>query len=128
MAVSHSNCLFCHLPSERIVFDASHHWVIRDAYPVTTGHTLIISKRHAETWFDLTDEEQAELNHLLCDQREQLLKQDASITGFNIGMNCGEAAGQTVMHCHIHLIPRFQGDSKNTRGGVRGVTPEKQTY
>ncbi|PWK47912.1 diadenosine tetraphosphate (Ap4A) HIT family hydrolase [Pleionea mediterranea] len=110
------------------MFDASHHWVIRDAYPVTTGHTLIISKRHAETWFDLTDEEQAELNHLLCDQREQLLKQDASITGFNIGMNCGEAAGQTVMHCHIHLIPRFQGDSKNTRGGVRGVTPEKQTY
>ena len=64
MAVSHSNCLFCQLPSERIVHDASHHWVIRDAYPVTTGHTLIISKRHAETWFDLTDEEHGELNHI----------------------------------------------------------------
>jgi diadenosine tetraphosphate (Ap4A) HIT family hydrolase len=122
------DCLFCHLPSERIIGESNGFWVIRDAYPVTPGHTLVIPKRHTETWFDLTDAERAEANRILCEQRQTLCREDQSISGFNIGMNCGVSAGQTIFHCHIHLIPRRDGDSQNPRGGVRGVIAEKQTY
>lgn len=123
-----TDCLFCHLPDERVVEQNDLLVVVRDAYPVTEGHTLIIPKRHAETWFDLTPEEQADINQTLKTQRTQLQQHDQTITGFNIGMNCGESAGQTVMHCHVHLIPRRDGDSENPRGGVRGVIVEKQGY
>ena len=95
---------------------------------MTEGHTLIIPKRHAETWFDLTEQEQSEVNHLLSNQRKELLQLHPDISGFNIGMNCCESAGQTIFHCHIHLIPRRDGDCDNPRGGVRGVIPEKQQY
>jgi len=122
------DCFFCNLPKERIVSESIRFWIIRDAYPVTEGHTLIIPKRHAETWFDLTEQEQAEVNHLLASQRKELLELYPDISGFNIGMNCGESAGQTIFHCHIHLIPRRDGDCENPRGGVRGVIPHKQQY
>ena len=121
-------CFFCNLPKERIVSESNLFRVIRDAYPVTEGHTLIIPKRHAETWFDLTEQEQSEVNHLLSKQRKELIELYPDITGFNIGMNCGESAGQTIFHCHIHLIPRRDGDCENPRGGVRGVIPQKQQY
>lgn len=95
---------------------------------MTEGHTLIIPKRHAETWFDLTEQEQSEVNHLLQNQRDELQQVYSDISGFNIGMNCGESAGQTIFHCHIHLIPRRDGDCENPRGGVRGVIPQRQQY
>ena len=102
--------------------------VIEDAYPVTKGHHLIIPKRHVLTWFDLNSDERAALDKLLHQQRKVLLASDPSITGFNIGINCGEDAGQTIPHCHVHLIPRRHGDTEDPRGGVRGAIPTKQHY
>lgn len=122
------SCIFCEMEDSRIIDSNELFYAIRDGFPVTEGHTLFIPKRHAKTWFDLTEAEQQALNQLLQQHKTQLQNQDASIQGFNIGMNCGETAGQTVMHCHVHLIPRRQGDMANPKGGVRGVIPEKQKY
>ena len=122
------DCIFCKLPKERIIQENELFLVIDDGFPVTQGHTLVIPKRHVETWFDLSEQEQQQANRLLSSIREQRTKEDPSITGFNIGMNCGESAGQTVMHCHIHLIPRREGDVDEPKGGVRGVIPERQAY
>jgi diadenosine tetraphosphate (Ap4A) HIT family hydrolase len=121
-------CFFCNLPDERIIHESDNFYVIRDGYAVTPLHTLFISKQHWADWFDLSIEEQAELNSLIRMQANELLEEDPEIAGFNIGMNCGEAAGQTVMHFHAHLIPRRKGDMEDPRGGVRGVIPEKQKY
>ena len=122
------DCLFCN--SETMTLTGSNDLVycIRDKYPVTLHHTLVIPYRHAETYFDLTQEEVAACNALLFSQKEELQKIDSTITGFNIGMNAGADAGQTVMHCHIHLVPRRKGDMADPAGGVRGVIPEKQKY
>jgi len=99
-----------------------------DSFPVTKGHSLIIPKRHIADYFSLSDEELNSINKLIFRQKERLLLEDASIEGFNIGTNAGAAAGQTVMHCHIHLIPRRKGDLPDPRGGVRGVIPDKMRY
>ena len=122
-------CFFCNLPKERIIHESDNFYVIRDNFPVTPLHTLIISKEHSVDWFDLNTEEQVELNTLIRTLASELLvDSDSEITGFNIGMNCGESAGQTVMHFHCHLIPRRHGDMEDPKGGVRGVIPEKQKY
>ncbi len=126
--LNQSSCIFCELPKSRIAAESDLFLVILDGFPVTEDHTLIIPKRHVETWFDLTEQEQQAANQLLSSLREQRIQKDSSITGFNIGMNCGESAGQTVMHCHIHLIPRRDGDCESPRGGVRGVIAGKQSY
>ena len=126
--ISSGDCFFCNIPKDRVIHDSERFVVIHDAYPVTEGHTLLISKRHAETWFDLTAEEKAEVNDLLQYHRNKLKGKHSDIAGFNIGINCGESAGQTIFHCHIHLIPRRKGDCPNPRGGVRGVIPNKQQY
>ena len=123
-----SNCVFCTIDKKRILFKDEFFFVIRDMYPVTNLHTLIIPNRCIISFFDLTENEQSRLNKIIEDQRSLLIKEDLSITGFNIGINDGKDAGQTVMHCHIHLIPRRKGDVKNPRGGVRGVIPEMQGY
>ena len=123
-----NECIFCDLDSSRILDESELFVVIRDAYPVTEGHTLIISKRCAQDWFALTLEEQSSLNQLFVEYKAKLQIEFPEITGFNIGMNCGEAAGQTVMHFHAHLIPRRIGDCEQPRGGVRGVIPERQGY
>jgi diadenosine tetraphosphate (Ap4A) HIT family hydrolase len=102
--------------------------MIEDNYPVTKNHSLIISKRHCSNYFDLYQPEINACNQLIFETREQLLKKDKSIEGFNIGNNSGEVAGQTINHCHIHLIPRRKGDTENPRGGVRGVIKDKQSY
>ena len=102
--------------------------VIRDLFPVANLHTLIIPKRHVASYFDLTDDELREAHHLLNVQRQEILKPDSTVSGFNIGINVGSDAGQTVFHCHVHLIPRRKGDVDNPRGGVRGVIPEKRVY
>ena len=102
--------------------------IVRDGFPVTPLHTLIITKRHVQTYFDLVENERRDIQSHLETERDIIEKADPSVTGFNIGMNCGPDAGQTVMHCHIHLIPRRTGDIGDPRGGVRGVIPDKRIY
>ena len=123
-----SECIFCNIDHSRIIDSNDFFYVIRDIYPVTELHTLMIPHRHISSYFDLTENEQISLFALLKSHKEQLFKTDPSITGFNIGVNDGEDAGQTIFHCHIHLIPRRKGDVANARGGVRGVVPNKQNY
>ena len=123
-----TGCIFCKIGDERIIEETTSYVVVRDLFPVSKLHTLIIPKRHAETYFDLNDAELDEIPEILNRQRDAILGKDHTVTGFNIGINSGEDAGQTVMHCHIHLIPRRKGDMENPRGGVRGVIPDKRIY
>ena len=126
--IQENNCVFCSIPEDRVIKRFENFFVIEDAFPVTEMHTLIISNRHISSYFDLSHEEQAEIPLILDELKRDLESRDASIIGFNIGINVGEAAGQTVMHFHQHLIPRRAGDVSNPRGGVRGVIPDKQKY
>ena len=104
-------------------------FTIRDGFPVSPGHTLVIPRRHCETYFDATPEEQAAIWTLVDETRRELdAVLDPRPDGYNVGFNAGEAAGQTVMHLHIHVIPRYAGDVDNPRGGVRWVVPEKADY
>ena len=123
-----NNCIFCNKSKLNIIFEDETFYVIRDAYPVTKDHTLIILNEHDKTYFDLEDKDIVQLNNIIKSQKKSLIDEDNSITGFNIGINQGESAGQTVMHLHIHLIPRRNGDVTDPRGGVRGVIPSKQKY
>lgn len=123
-----NECIFCSLDSSRIESENNLFMLIQDLYPVTDGHRLIIPKRHIASFFDLTDEEEKAFILMLKETKNVMKSEDSTITGFNVGINDGIDAGQTVMHCHIHLIPRRNGDMQNPRGGVRGVIPEKQSY
>jgi diadenosine tetraphosphate (Ap4A) HIT family hydrolase len=105
----------------------NHCYARGDKYPVNKGHVLIIPKRHVDTWFEMTKEEQHDAL-LLLDEVRELLDKELSPNGYNIGFNCGVAAGQTVMHAHIHVIPRYKNDIDDPTGGVRGVIPSKQKY
>lgn len=126
MADSES-CPFCSLPKKRIVFESPAALVIRDLFPVSLGHTLIIPRRHVASFFETTKEERDQLVALL-DAAKRGLDEQLKPAGYNIGINDGQAAGQTVMHLHLHLIPRFEGDSPDPRGGVRWVFPRKAAY
>ena len=119
-------CPFCQ--SLEVVAEHNSVFAIKDNYPVTKGHHLIISFRHTENYFSMNDQEREDTTALLKVLKLKLEEGDLTITGFNIGMNSGETAGQTVMHSHIHLIPRRKGDTPNPRGGVRGVIPNKMDY
>ncbi|MEQ8289688.1 MAG: HIT family protein [Gammaproteobacteria bacterium] len=121
-------CIFCELPDDRVVDKNALALAFRDPYPVTEGHTLIIPKRHEAEYFDLTDEEALACKQLLVRQKHAIMAEDVTVTGFNIGMNCGIDAGQTVFHCHIHLIPRRRGDVENPKGGIRHLIPGKGNY
>ena len=103
-------------------------FAIRDGYPVTPLHTLIIPQRHILSFFELDSTEQKHLFPFIEKQRNLILSKDSSVTGFNIGLNDGPDAGRSDDHLHIHLIPRRSGDMPNPRGGVRGVIPSKQKY
>jgi len=122
-----NNCMFCNLPRDRIVFDSELALVIRDKFPVSPGHTLIVPKRHVASFCDTTPEEQAALLKLLRIARVDL-DHVHHPAAYNVGVNDGAAAGQTVMHLHVHLIPRYPGDRNDPRGGVRWVLPEKAAY
>ena len=126
--VREEGCLFCEIQKERILDEDNLFYVIRDGFPVTDLHTLVIPKRHVETYFDLYQPELNSCNRMIQKFKQQIEKEDVSVKGFNIGVNNGEVSGQTIFHCHIHLIPRREGDVKNPRGGVRGVIPNKQEY
>ena len=121
-------CLFCNKKKQKIIYSSKLFFVVRDSYPVTKYHTLIIPHRHVSSFFDLNNNELNNLNKILKKQRQSLLDLDQKISGFNVGINAGVDAGQSIMHCHIHLIPRRKGDIANPKGGVRGVIPSKQKY
>ena len=121
------DCPFCTLPSDRVVAEDDLVAVIRDAYPVSNGHTLIIPKRHVANGFDLFQMEWSAIREALVRSREELDRLHKP-DGYNIGINVGEAAGQTVFHVHVHLIPRYRGDVDLPRGGVRNVIPGAGNY
>ena len=121
-------CLFCNIESNRVIDENELSFAIYDGYPVTELHALIIPKRHAETYFDLTAEEREACHQLMVEIKDKIQSEDSMVDGFNVGMNSGASAGQTVFHCHVHLIPRRTGDMENPRGGVRGVIPDMQQY
>ena len=121
-------CPFCSPPEEVIIAENDLAFAVRDRFPVTHLHTLIIPRRHAVDYFELTSEELAACDVLLRIARNDILSRDASVKGFNIGANSGLVAGQSVFHCHIHLIPRREGDVENPKGGVRHVIPRKGFY
>ena len=126
-----TDCLFCDVQTidrKRIIAENELAYAIRDGFPVTEGHTLFIPKRHTLDYFSLTQEEVLAINQLMDSHRQLLQKEDPTIDGFNIGMNCGEIAGQSVWHCHVHLIPRRKGDVEYPKGGVRHVIPYKGNY
>lgn len=122
-----SSCLFCNLPKERILHDGSWIFALRDAYPVSLGHTLIVPKRHVQSFFELENHEVNELMSFLKKEKDFLVE-ELHPDGFNIGVNDGAAAGQTVHHLHVHLIPRYLGDCEDPRGGVRWIFPDKAKY
>ena len=129
MSSTQEDCIFCKKINCKVLEETKYFFIIRDtAYPVTEHHTLIISNRHVSNFFELDGEENKELSIILKNQKEELQNLDKTITGFNVGVNIGKDAGQSIMHCHIHLIPRREGDVEDPRGGVRGVIPEKQKY
>ena len=128
MLSSIKECLFCNKNKQKIIYSNNFFFIVRDSYPVTKYHTLIIPHRHVSNFFDLNNNEFKDLSNVLKKQRLSLLDLDKKITGFNVGVNAGSDAGQSIMHCHIHLIPRRKGDIENPRGGVRGVIPSKQKY
>ena len=122
-------CPFCCTDIRtRILAENSLCYLIEDKYPVTDGHSLVIPRRHVVDYFSMTSAEQVAANALLLQRKEELEQSDSSIDGFNIGMNSGSAAGQTIFHSHIHLIPRRSGDIEDPTGGVRFVIPEKANY
>lgn len=121
------NCPFCEIAGDRIITGNSVGIALRDAYPVAKGHTLVIPRQHVTSVFNLSDSDQAQLWQLVV-QIRTLLSQQLSPAGFNIGINDGESAGQTIPHAHIHIIPRYDGDVPDPRGGVRWIIPEKAAY
>ena len=129
MSSSSGDCIFCNKINCKVIASTKYFFIIRDtAYPVTKDHTLIITNRHVGDFFDLTKDEMCDLDEVLKKQKKELQKLDKEISAFNVGVNIGKDAGQSIMHCHIHLIPRRKGDVEDPRGGVRGVIPEKQKY
>ncbi len=124
----HTSCLFCQTDPGRLIAENELAYAMRDGFPVTELHTLVIPKRHVASYFDLTSAEIKATHHLLTQLKAEIEDTDSAVSGFNMGINSGESAGQTIFHCHIHLIPRRDGDVENPRGGVRGVIPNRQSY
>ncbi len=122
-----SQCIFCDTSSRELVWQSELVIAFRDGFPVSRGHTLVIPRRHVATYFEATAQEQAEIWRAVSELR-QTLAIDLGPDGFNVGFNAGEAAGQTIMHLHVHIIPRFLGDMPDPRGGVRHVIPSKGNY
>lgn len=121
------DCPFCRLEKNRIRLESEFAVAFLDGFPVTTGHTLVIPRRHVASLFELTEKEQAEVWKLVAEVRSMLVA-EFHPDGFNIGLNDGTAAGQTVMHAHVHVIPRRHGDVADPRGGVRWIIPDKAAY
>jgi len=120
-------CPFCPVKDREILADHPLAVAITDSFPLTRGHTLVVPRRHVASFFELTADERLAILDLL-DQARAALDRDYAPDGYNIGINDGAAAGQTVMHLHVHLIPRYKGDADDPRGGVRWIFPRKAEY
>jgi ATP adenylyltransferase len=128
MSIRPADCVFCVPAADRIVAANELAFAVRDTSPVTALHTLILPRRHVASYFDLDATEDSAIRGLLTIVRTDIMASDPDIEGFNVGVNIGEVAGQTIFHCHVHLIPRRRGDVVNPRGGVRAVIPAKANY
>ena len=121
-------CLFCNTKESGFTIQNELAYASYDTYPVSKYHSLIVPKRHILDYFELTNDELLACNNLIKKIKKKIQNEDKTVDGFNIGTNSGIVAGQSIMHCHIHLIPRRKGDVDNPQGGVRGVIPSKQHY
>jgi diadenosine tetraphosphate (Ap4A) HIT family hydrolase len=128
MKDSNNSCLFCNSKESTLADENELAYASYDTYPVSDQHCLIITKRHVKDYFDLTKEEIIACDELIKRLKNEIKKKDSTVKGFNIGVNSGKVAGQSIMHCHIHLIPRREDDVVNPQGGVRSVIPLKQHY
>ena len=121
-------CLFCNSEKSGIAHENNLAYASYDSYPVSEYHCLIIPKRHIKDYFDLSNEELIACNKLIKIVKKEITNKDSSVKGFNLGTNIGKVSGQSILHCHFHLIPRREGDVENPQGGVRSVIPKKQHY
>ena len=121
-------CLFCNPKVSGVVHENDLAYASYDSYPVSDQHCLIIPKRHIVDYFELSNEELISCNDLIKIVKNEILNKDQTVKAFNIGTNAGKESGQSIMHCHIHVIPRREGDVENPQGGVRSVIPKKQHY
>ena len=121
-------CLFCNPKVSGVAHENNLAYASYDSYPVSEHHCLIIPKRHISGYFELTNNELIACNDLIKIIKNEILKKDQTVKAFNIGANVGKISGQSIMHCHIHVIPRREGDVENPQGGVRSVIPKKQHY
>lgn len=127
MCSAQMDCFFCNLDPSRIIDSDDYCVVISDGYPISPGHTLVIPKRHVSSFFDLSIEER-QATMILIESAKRMLDTFYQPDAYNIGINDGPAAGQTVPHVHIHLIPRYVGDCDDPRGGIRWIKPDKAKY
>ena len=121
-------CLCCDIKTSGFVHENELAYVSYDTYPVSKYHCLVIAKRHIKDYLDLTDNELIACNHLIKIAKDEIIYNDEMVKGFNLGTNIGKVSGQSILHCHFHLIPRREGDVKNPQGGIRSVIPNKQHY
>ena len=121
-------CLFCNSEKSGCAHENELAYASYDTYPVSEYHCLIIPKRHIKDYFDLSNEELIACNKLIKIVKKEITNRDSSVKGFNLGTNIGKVSGQSILHCHFHLIPRREGDVENPQGGVRSVIPKKQHY
>ena len=124
--MNQASCIFC-TPNREILAENANGLAFFDSFPISRGHALVVPKRHVMTIFEMSEEEYTDCFRLVLALRDLLFAR-YSPHGFNVGANCGEAAGQSVWHAHIHVIPRYKGDVPDPRGGVRGVVPGKASY
>ena len=128
MSNPNNPCLFCNISQSGNVHENDFAYASYDSYPVSKFHCLIIPKRHIKDYFDLSNEELIACNNLIKIIKKEIINKDKTVKGFNLGTNIGKISGQSIMHCHFHLIPRRDGDVENPQGGVRSVIPQKQHY
>jgi len=121
-------CLFCNIKESELAHQNELAYASYDSYPVSENHCLIIPKRHIKNYFDLSKDELIACDDLIRIVKDEIIKRDKTVKGFNLGTNIGKVSGQSIFHCHFHLIPRRQGDVENPQGGVRSVIPNKQHY
>jgi len=128
MSDPNNPCLFCNIDESGSAHENELAYASYDSYPVSEHHCLIIPKRHIKDFFELTNEEFITCNDLIKKVKDEILNKDQTVRGFNLGSNVGKISGQSILHCHLHLIPRREGDVENPQGGVRSVIPNKQYY
>ena len=121
-------CLFCNIRESGVTYENDFAYASFDSYPVSKDHCLIIPKRHIKDYFELSKEELIACDKLVKIVKDEITNKDQSVKGFNLGTNIGKVSGQSIFHCHFHLIPRREGDVENPQGGVRSVIPSKQHY